>query len=276
VTWSDDDQSMSARSDEELLRGLAADADPALTALVAMLRASADDPAPRPTDALATLLRTGRAPDPVAAAIPTTVPVPLGTRLRRLTSRVAALGLAAKIALTAGVAVASVGAAATLHVGPDVVQRGAAATLGHLVQVFTPGSHAAPDPGHHVPAEPAAGTGDDGAVPGVPSHHPTSTESPTSLPKSAEDGRTLTGPVGSGHTEPTDPAVAADHGLPLSGSQAVRPSDPATDPSKGVLGSGSGLPGLSEHAPTSTSTVTPSPTPNPMPSADPSHAAHGD
>lgn len=270
MTWSDDDQSMSARSDEELLRGMAADADPALTALVAMLRASADDPAPRPTDALATLLRTGVAPVPVAARASrtsTSVTIPFGTRLRRLSGRAAALGLAAKIALTAGVAVASVGAAATIHAGPEVVQERAAATWGSIVHVLAPASHAAPP--HGAPAAPEGAAGDDEAVPGAPSHRPGSTASPTTLPAPADDRRVLLDPAGSDHTAPSSQAGQADQGshrLPLAPDQAVRPTDPATEPTRSAFG---GMSQLSGAVPT------PAPPWAPTPSAEPTHATHG-
>ena len=130
-----DDDTGVRDTDEELLRGTAVNADLALTALVAMLRESVEAPGPRPTDALATLLRTGRVPPAVRAPAPiplaASTAVPLAARLRRLASRAAGLGLAAKIALSAGVAVASVGTAAAIGGVPVAVQERATDTLGH-------------------------------------------------------------------------------------------------------------------------------------------------
>ena len=276
----DDDVSMGAWSDEELLRGTAADPDPALTALVAMLRESAEAPGPRPTDALATLLRTGCAPGPVTPHAPIPVAastaVPLATRLRRLTSRAAALGLAAKIALTAGVAVASVGTAAAIEGVPAGVQERAATTLGHIVAVFTPGAHGDPDEG--APATPTQSPNGAAAVPGASgtaSHRPTQHALPTDLPTSAESG-------GESRGEFPDPATSkradrADHvgssgsgdaaapGPSSAAAQDAHATDHATEPTRGASDSKTRRPD-----PASTTAATPEPT------AEPTHAGNRD
>jgi hypothetical protein len=276
----DDDVSMRARSDEELLRGTAVNADPALTALVAMLRDSAEVPGPRPTDALATLLSTGRAPGALAAGAPIPVAasntVPLGTRLRRLTSRAAALGLAAKIALTAGVAVASVGTVAAIDGVPADVQERAAATLDRIVEVFVPGSPADPDQGS--PATPGQSPGDDAVVPGASgaaSHRPTQHASPTDLPTSDESGKELPEPATSNRADRADRVGssgsedAAAPGPSSAAAQDAHATDQATDPNRDASDSSTG-----RSDPASTAAATP--TPSAAPSAEPTHAADRD
>ena len=230
----DDDTGMSAWSDEELLRGTAVNADPAMTALVAMLRESAEAPGPRPTDALATLLRTGRALGAVHAPAPIPVvastAVPLAARLRRLASRAAALGLAAKIALTAGVAVASVGTAAAIGGVPAAVQERATETLGHIVAVFAPGSQRDSDNGPAGPTQSPSGASVVPAASGSASDRPTQHASPTDLPSVAE----LRGDVRKELPEPAESNRAAPAGDPgsASSSDATAP-DPSSAEAQG-------------------------------------------
>jgi hypothetical protein len=267
VSPADDDTSMRAWSDEELLRGTAVNADPALTAFVAMLRESAEVPGPRPTDALATLLRTGRVPRAVTERAPIPVAastaVPLAARVRRLASRAAALGLAAKIALTAGVAVASVGTVAAVGGVPAGVQERAAETLGHIVAVFTPGSHS--DPDEVSPSAPGQSPSDAAAVPGA-SHRPTQRPSPTGLPTSTDPGRELPDPATSNHADAAGTAgsrEATDPGSSSAAAQDTSATDRATEPNRSASGSNDGKP---EPAPTAE--------PTPAPTAEPPHAAN--
>ncbi|PVU82832.1 hypothetical protein DDP54_07235 [Cellulomonas sp. WB94] len=269
------DDDMGVRdSDEELLRGRAINADPALTAFVAMLRESAEVPGPRPTDALATLLRTGRAPGAVSAPAPIPVAawtaVPFAVRVRRLTSRVAALGLAAKIALTAGVAVASVGTAAAVGAVPDAVQERATQTLGHIVAVFAPGSQRDSDDSSTAGTSQSPNGG--AVLPGASgsaSDRPTQTASPTDLPTGAElrgEGRQpLPEPAvsnravpayGPGSAAPGDTTAPGPSSAEAQGAHATdRAAAPGTDASNG---SGQVDPGT---------TSTPTPTPEPTHSA---------
>jgi hypothetical protein len=273
----DDDEDMRARSDEELLRGAAVDADPGLTALIAMLRESAEAPGPRPTDALATVLRTGRVPGAVTARAPIPVAastaVPLAARFRRLASRAAALGLAAKIALTAGVAVASVGTAAAVGAVPAGVQERAAATLGHIVAVFTPGSHRDPDDGSGATPRPSpsgAAAIPDGS--GTASHRPTPHASPTDLPTSAEPGGESRGglpdPATSNRDLPADrrdssgSGDATAPGQSSAAAQDAHATDRAPEPSSSPSNGGNGS---SDRTPTAAATPEPTPTPTPEP-----------
>ena len=234
--------------DEELLRGMAVTADPALTALVAMLRESAEAPGPRPTDALATALRTGRVPGAVPAPAPIPVAastaVPIAARLRRLASRAAALGLAAKIALTAGVAVASVGTAAAIVGVPAAVQERATETLGHIVAVFAPGSQRDADYGPAGPSQSPSGAAVVPGASGSASDRPTQHASPTDVPSIAE----LRGEVRKELPEPAESNRAAPAGGPGSASsshttapepssaaaQGTHAADRATDPRTGA------------------------------------------
>ena len=256
----DDDTSMSAWSDEELLRGTAVNADPALQAFVAILRESAEVPGPRPTDALATVLRTGRVPR--AAAAPAPIPVaastavPLAARLRRLTSRAAALGLAAKIALTAGVAVASVGTVAAVGGVPAGVQERAAETLGHIVAVFRPGH----DAGQGSPAAPGQSPSGAAAVPGA-SLRPTQHPSPTDLPTSAGSGRELPDPATSNRADAAGTAGSGEATAPGSSSTAAKDA-PASDSATGPHLAGSGS---TAWRPTPAPTAAPTPAPTVAP-----------
>lgn len=265
----DDDTSMRDWSDEELLRGAAVNADPALTALVAMLRESAETPGPRPTDALATVLRTGRAPRAVTARAPIPVAastaVPLAARVRRLTSRAAALGLAAKIALTAGVAVASVGTAAAVGGVPAGVQERAAETLGHIVAVFRPGH----DADKVSPAAPGQSPSAAAVLPGA-SLRPTQHPSPTDLPTSAGSGRELPDPATSNRADAAGTAGSGEATAPGSSSTAANDA-PATDRATGPHFGGSGS---DAWRPSPAPTVAPTPAPTPTPSAEPTRAAN--
>ncbi|CAN5355493.1 hypothetical protein BH11ACT1_BH11ACT1_02000 [soil metagenome] len=262
----DDDRIMRA-GDEELLRGTAVNAEPALTALVAMLRESAEAPGPRPTDALATLLRTGRAPGAVAPRpFAASKAVPLAVRLRRLMSRAAALGLAAKIALTAGVAVASVGTAAAVGGLPSGVQERASETLGHIVAVFAPGHQHDTDDGASTTPTPNGAAALPGTA-GSDSQRPTQDASPTDLPTSAEargearkglpDAATSNraapeqGPGAAGSASSTAPGPSSAQ------AQDAHSADRAVDPSPGTSN------GNEATGRETTAAATPTPTPTP-------------
>ncbi|GEA87551.1 hypothetical protein Q760_03690 [Cellulomonas cellasea DSM 20118] len=191
---------MRACADDAVLSG-AGDTEPALHALIAELRATADAPAPAPTTALATLLRTGR--PPVPAAVPTASRFPLRVRARRVVARAAALGVAGKLALGTGVAFASVGAVATVEAVPDSLQNPASAVVVELVDALTLGT---------VELTPHG---------------------------SRPAGALLGGPVAPGGVVPTVPdALAARHGSPADGragsgvgsaaGERVRSADPST------------------------------------------------
>ena len=263
-----DDDTGVRDTDEELLRGTAVNADLALTALVAMLRESAEAPGPRPTDALATLLRTGRVPGAVPAPVPiplaASTAVPLAARLRRLASRAAGLGLAAKIALSAGVAVASVGTAAAIGGVPVAVQERATDTLGHIVAVFAPGSQR--DTDNTSPAGPTQSPSGAADVPGPwgsASDRRTQHASPTDLPTGAE----LRGEVRKELPEPAESNRAAPAPGPGSASsrdatapepssaeaQRTHAADRATDPGAGASN------GNGPTDPQETATATPMP-----------------
>ncbi|HEX5332774.1 MAG TPA: hypothetical protein VFW79_09025 [Cellulomonas sp.] len=255
--------------DEELLRGTAVNADPALTALVAMLRESAEAPGPRPTDALATMLRTGRAPGavtprPVAAS----TAVPLAVRVRRLTSRAAALGLAAKIALTAGVAVASVGTAAAVGGLPAGVQERASETLGHIVAVLAPGHQRDTDDG--TPAAPTQSPNGAAALPGAAgsaSQRPTQHASPADLAASAEargearkelpDAATSNRAVPAPGPGSADSGDSTAPGPSSAEAQDAHAADRAAGPSTGAS---NGTEATDQEA---TASATPTPTPTP-------------
>jgi hypothetical protein len=268
VSPADDDTSMSAWSDEELLRGTAVNADPALTAFVAMLRESAEASGPRPTDALATVLRTGRVPGAVTARAPIPVAastaVPLAVRVRRLTSRAAALGLAAKIALTAGVAVASVGTAAAVGGVPAGVQERATETLGHIVAVFAPGSRGDSDDGSlATPSQSPTGAAAAGAS-GTASHRPTQQASPTALPTSAEPRsearKELPGPATSNPVAPADRSGSSDSGdatVPGPSSAAAQDAHATDRPTEPSSGASNGSSGTSDGEPTPAATTEP-------------------
>jgi hypothetical protein len=272
----DDDTSMSAWSDEELLRGTAVNADPALTAFVAMLRESAEASGPRPTDALATVLRTGRVPGAVTARAPIPVAastaVPLAVRVRRLTSRAAALGLAAKIALTAGVAVASVGTAAAVGGVPAGVQERATETLGHIVAVFAPGSRGDSDDGSlATPSQ--SPTGAAAGASGTASHRPTQQASPTALPTSAEPRsearKELPGPATSNPVAPADRSGSSDSGdatVPGPSSAAAQDAHATDRPTEPSSGASNGSSGTSDREPTPAA-------PTPAPTTEPTHDA---
>lgn len=263
----DDDKIMRA-GDEELLRGTAVNADPALTALVAMLRESAEAPGPQPTDALATLLRTGRAPGTVAPRpVAASTAVPLAVRVRRLTSRAAALGLAAKIALTAGVAVASVGTAAAVGALPAGVQERASETLGHIVAVLAPGHQRDTD---GAPAAPTPSPSGVAALPGAAgsaSQRPTQHASPTGLPTPAdtrdEASKELPEPATSNRAVPAQGSGSADSrdstaaGPSSAQAQDAHAADRAADPSPNAT---SGNDSSGREA-TASATPTPAPTP---------------
>lgn len=156
-----------------------------LADLVAELRASAGEPAPRPTPALAELLHTGLQPR--------RVPTVRRPRLsgRRLLGATAA-GLAAKLALTAGAAAASV-TAGTVVDGPDgpvdtavaAVAAAVADVAGAAVREPTQDRQPQPAPPARPGPVPTTGAPDSGA-PGRPrvetTVQPPATDPPAARP----------------------------------------------------------------------------------------------
>lgn len=244
----DDDQDMRALEDELLLTGEPAPSEPELAAFVQALRFAAEEPAPRPTPALRTVLRDGLAPASAPRAVPAVAVGNDRPRLRSPLRYVAGLGLAAKILLGAGVAAASVTGAATIDAVPDAVQRPASAVLSGVVDLFTPRAAA---PVERAPAHPA---------PQHPAPQPGGVDAPA--PGTGSAGTTTDG--GAPETSPS--AAPAVPGL------AVRPSEEGTSglgvQVPGDLGVGSAgapevhglptLPGLPDAARAGT-LITPSP-----------------
>ncbi|MBC7551438.1 MAG: hypothetical protein H7269_11210, partial [Cellulomonas sp.] len=162
-------------TDELLLTGRAVPPTEAgLAGFVADLRATAAEPAPRPSAALSALLRDGLPPSPVPVRSVT------GARPIRASAwshpwrTAAGLGLAGRIVLGAGGAVASVGGAAAIDGVPDVVQRPARAVVSGVAGLFTtdPAAREPDAPGSVAPVGPRS-TAD-------PS--PAATSSPTATP----------------------------------------------------------------------------------------------
>lgn len=240
---SDDDARVRACADDAVLSGTG-DTEPALHAWIAALRATADAPAPAPTTALATLLRTGR--PPVPAAVPTASRFPLRVRARRVVARAAALGVAGKLALGTGVAFASVGAVATVEAVPDSLQDPASAVVVSLVDALTLGTVELTPHGSGPAGAPLGGTVAPGEVgPVLPD--------PVASPQgAAEDGRTGSGVgAGSGARSGNGVGVGLGNGngngsssVGLPGPRVPLPADrgngtpPVTVPGIGVPGEG--------------------------------------
>ena len=166
----DDDQDMRALDDSDELLLTGQDVPPAeaaalagLAGFVAELRATALEPAPRPSAALGALLRDGLPPSAASARSAVPVRSAVGARSVRVPGwrhpwrTAAGLGLAAKFVLGAGVAVASVGGAATIDGVPDAVQRPARAVVSGVAGLFT-GGPAVRDPGEPGPVAPVGPT----------------------------------------------------------------------------------------------------------------------
>ena len=225
----DDNQDMRAQRDELLLAGHAVPDEPGIVDLVATLRRSVDAPAPRPTPALAVLLRDGLA---ATAIVPARAAATEGARrpLRRVWRYVAGLGLAGKIALGAGVAFAGVTGAATIGAVPHAIQAPARAVVHGVEHLFAPGSHApvVPVPASssaHSPASDAPRPTSSGAQPADSGHSPTSRPTPQeSAPGIGLDGRSSqagrpgggapTLPAQAQATENAAPGSAVVHGKP--------------------------------------------------------------
>jgi hypothetical protein len=213
----DDNQDMRAQSDELLLTGHAVPDEPGLVDLVATLRRTVDAPAPRPTPALAMLLRDGlTATETAPAQVPVRAAATAGARrpLRRVWRYVAGLGLAGKIALGAGIAFAGVTGAATIGAVPDVIQAPARAVVNGVEHLFAPRSNAPVVPvpvssSTHSPATEAPRPTSSGEPPASPGHAPTSRPSPQeSAPSIGLEGRSSQA-VRPGEGTPTLPTPAA-------------------------------------------------------------------
>ena len=173
----DDDQNMRALddTDELLLTGRAVPpAEAGLAGLVAELRATAAEPAPRPSAALSALLRDGLPPSPAPVRSVAGARSIRAAAWRHPWRTAAGLGLAARIVLGAGVAVASVGGAAAIDGVPDVVQRPARAVVSGVADLFTT------DPAVREPGAPGP------VAPVGPSS--TATPSPPAAPPAAPPG----------------------------------------------------------------------------------------
>ena len=219
----DDDQDMREYEDgdERLLTGQADPARTELAAFVTALRATAAEPAPRPSAALSALLRDGLAPPFARSAV---VVAPRRTPWRY----VAGLGLAAKILLGAGVAVASVTGAATIDAVPDAVQHPAHAVVAGVVGLFAPAAESG-RPAEPEPAEPAPSG----------SARPAETSSP-GAPARSGDGEPLDG---SGEQAGALPEVAIPEALPVpSGGEvsgaAQRAAAAAAEAARAAAGAG--------------------------------------
>lgn len=248
----DDDQDMRAHQDELLLSGQPVPSEPELAAFVAVLRSTADVPAPRPSLALSTLLRDGLAPTSAPRPVRAVVARRDAPRLRNPLRYVAGLGLAAKILLGAGVAAASVTGAATIDAVPDVVQRPASALVSGLVDLVTPGAVVPKQPssqpggaGSPASGNGPAGTATDGGAPATAPSAPPAAPSPAaSLPTTGTPSELgVQVPVDPGAILPVPPEI---HGLLESSGAAGRAPVGAVAPLPPVVPPAlpDGLPGL--------------------------------
>lgn len=252
MSFLSDDEDVRTVADDLLLAGRdAPGGEPALAAFVAAVRALADEPAPPPTPALATLLRDGL---PVTAAAPIRRPraaASAGLRLRRTLRWAAGLGLAGKVVLGAGAAVAGVTGVATFPAVPDAVQEPVRSTLGDIGQWFTgaqvpervvpagvsPTDHGAATeggPGHG--ALPDTGSGDerDGRSATVEPNHGVG---------SGEAGKPSEVPVGPPTQPPGGPVDGVDNpGRGAGASDGAGSSQDAGTPGAGRSGQGHGAP----------------------------------
>lgn len=222
----DDDQDMRACEDD-LLRGRPVLSEPELVAFVAALRATADEPAPRPSLALAALLRDGLTPAATGPRV--RAPRHRWTALRNPLRTVAGLGLGAKILLGAGIAAASVTGAATIDAVPDAIQGPAIAVVSDVVHLFAPGAPRRARPAPHPTAPPTARPArldpGAGAGPGAPTALPTPVVAPAP-PTAAPSSAPVVPTIDPGRAVPTVPDIRGLLTSPGSGPTVTIPGLP--------------------------------------------------
>lgn len=218
-----DDDSSVWTTDEDLLAGRREAQEPGLTALVAALRATADAPAPPPSDALRAVLAGTEQPGPTRGGAS-------GSAAARAAARWASsLGMAGKVALGAGLAVASVGAAAAVEGVPDAVQEPAREIVGWVVEAVVPGDQS--PAAVRAPAgeqRPGAEVDDDAAPRRSPDEDRAGTvrRAEPEPPTAPSEGRPSDPPGAS--VTPAAPAAPAD---PANPADPADPATPGTPPS---------------------------------------------
>lgn len=253
MSRSDDDDDVTA--DQQLIAGRVAPGDEALAQLLAVMRAMADGPEPRPSAALEALMTPAPRPAPQPARAPAG-----RVAWRRALRWAAGLGIAGKVALGAGVAVAATTGVATIPAVPDAVQRPVNHALVRVerflvgespeVEVREPDAPPAPstEPGDASPA--AADPGRSAAVPKAPDDKDRGTstdepgqDGPAGAPGSDEDAKgTPDGPSSQGldsrsTTAPTwhrtlVPGWPAVEDGSTEGTDGREPADPTPSPSE--------------------------------------------
>lgn len=248
----DDGQDVWRIPDDRLIAGDDVPGEADLVAFVAAVRATADDPAPAPTAALAALLESGL---PTASGQIGTSPrggVPSLASRRRLRRVGAAAGLvvAGKVALAGAAAAAGIVGVAHLDAAPAVVREPAQSVVHAVGRAWHDITGGAPAP---VPASPTTSGGTSG-------HQPGRTTAPcvtncAAIPAPAQThGRSGTvaapGHAASPTGRPTtNPGKGSGSGSG-SGSGKATPAPESTHGSSGHAGNPPGQ----DHRPTSAST----------------------